>query len=434
MHAILPPARQAISPAAHYATKGPLGFLARNRYQLLGAVIVAVVLPALLRSEFAFLDASLDAATATTLGTGIAVLGGAYVLRRITIYHGAQALAYVFPVFFAAFMLVVLVFFFSRIDYARGQYLMSFVLAVGWFLFATRIERRVRRPGFLLLPFGNTENLLAWPGADWRIARSPDEQPTGISGVVADLRSDLDPKWQQMLARSALRGVPVYHSKQLAEFLTGQVEIEHLSENNLGSLIPSSLYTKAKRLADLAFALLVLPLAFVVCAPIALAILILDGRPIFFRQERIGFRGEVFVVLKFRTMRLAQEQHGRHFTIDGDPRVTPLGRLLRRCRLDELPQILNILRGEMSWIGPRPESLPLAQWYESKIPFYSYRHIVRPGISGWAAVHQGNVAEIDAASRKLQYDFYYIKHFSLWLDMLIFAKTLRVMLTGFGSR
>jgi lipopolysaccharide/colanic/teichoic acid biosynthesis glycosyltransferase len=123
-----------------------------------------------------------------------------------------------------------------------------------------------------------------------------------------------------------------------------------------------------------------------------------------------------------------------HFTIDGDPRVTRLGAVLRRFRIDELPQIWNIVRGDMSWIGPRPEARALAEWYEDQIPFYSYRHIVRPGISGWAAVNQGNVAEIDAATAKLQYDFYYIKHFSLWLDLLIVAKTVHTVLTGFGAR
>ena len=137
-------------------------------------------------------------------------------------------------------------------------------------------------------------------------------------------------------------------------------------------------------------------------------------------------------MLKFRTMR-PQAEEGSHFTTENDSRVTRVGRFLRRYRLDELPQIVNILKGEMSWIGPRPEALPLATWYESEIPFYAYRHIVRPGITGWAQVNQGNVAEIEAATSKLHYDFFYIKHFSFWLDILIAAKTVRTVLTGFGA-
>jgi len=111
-----------------------------------------------------------------------------------------------------------------------------------------------------------------------------------------------------------------------------------------------------------------------------------------------------------------------------------VGGFLRRVRLDELPQIFNVLRGEMSLIGPRPEAVPLSRWYESELPFYFYRHIVRPGISGWAQVHQGHVTDLDAVHQKLTYDFYYIKNFSAWLDILIALRTIPTMLSGFGSK
>src|SRR5207248_1325540 len=125
---------------------------------------------------------------------------------------------------------------------------------------------------------------------------------------------------------------------------------------------------------------------------------------------------------------------GDDYTIADDTRITRVGRFLRQYRIDELPQILNILRGDMSWIGPRPEAISLAEWYQSEVPFYVYRHIVRPGISGWAQVHQGNVAAPDAARLKLEYDFFYIKHFSFWLDAVVVIKTPRTILTRFGSR
>ena len=112
----------------------------------------------------------------------------------------------------------------------------------------------------------------------------------------------------------------------------------------------------------------------------------------------------------------------------------PLRRFLRRTRLDELPQILNILAGDMSWIGPRPEAIDLSTWYEAEIPFYSYRHIVRPGITGWAQVNQGHVADLAEINMKLQYDFFYVKNFSAWLDILITMRTVVVMLNGFGSK
>ena len=117
-----------------------------------------------------------------------------------------------------------------------------------------------------------------------------------------------------------------------------------------------------------------------------------------------------------------------------DARITRIGTFLRRTRIDELPQILNILRGEMSWIGPRPEALPLSRWYEAELPFYHYRHIVRPGITGWAQVNQGHVTALNDALEKLHYDFYYIKNFSPWLDFIIVMRTLTIVVTGFGAR
>ncbi|HEY1121905.1 MAG TPA: sugar transferase, partial [Haloferula sp.] len=159
--------------------------------------------------------------------------------------------------------------------------------------------------------------------------------------------------------------------------------------------------------------------------------------PAIFRQERIGFRGIPFTVYKFRTMidgAAARPTIDGAITREADPRITRLGSFLRRSRIDELPQIFNILRGEMSWIGPRPEAAPLSHWYEGELPFYRYRHIVRPGITGWAQINLGHVAEIDEVNQKLHYDFYYIQNFSPWLDIVIVLRTCGIMFTGFGAR
>jgi lipopolysaccharide/colanic/teichoic acid biosynthesis glycosyltransferase len=295
------------------------------------------------------------------------------------------------------------------------------------------IETHYRRPLLAVVPTGNFGMLTRLPEADWRILDDASGIPAGASGVVADLRADLSPEWEKLLARAALKGLPVYHSKHVAESLTGRVEIEHLSENSLGSLLPSSVYLKFKRLLDVVATLLVMPLV----APALLIVAILikreDGGPVLFCQPRVGLGGEVFTIFKLRTMKVDSEE-GRHFTEGDDPRITAVGRILRRYRIDELPQVFNILRGEMSWIGPRPEALPLSEWYEGQIPFYSYRHIVRPGITGWAQVQQGYAARIAAVTGKLHYDFFYIKHFSPWLDLLITVRTIRTILTGFGAR
>jgi lipopolysaccharide/colanic/teichoic acid biosynthesis glycosyltransferase len=221
------------------------------------------------------------------------------------------------------------------------------------------------------------------------------------------------------------------------ESLTGKVAIEHLSENTLGTLLPSSVYGRVKRAGDLLFCLLALPLIALILLVAAIAIRLDSRGPILFRQERMGYRGRPFSMLKLRTMRVqadTQDPRAAAITRGKDDRVTRVGRFLRRYRVDELPQFVNILKGEMSWIGPRPEAVPLSAWYEAELPFYRYRHIVRPGITGWAQVRQGHVAEVHEVQSKLHYDFYYIKHFSFWLDLLIVAGTARTVLSGFGAR
>ena len=243
-----------------------------------------------------------------------------------------------------------------------------------------------------------------------------------------------------MLADSALAGVPVYHLKQLLESITGQLEIEHISENSLGSLAPNEGYGKLKQLGDYIAAIVLLPVLTPLLLLVALAIWLDSRGSILFRQQRMGFRGKPFTVFKFRTMLPASGSYNgdqareRAMTQSDDHRITRVGRFLRRTRIDELPQVLNILRGEMSWIGPRPEAVTLSSWYERELPFYSYRHVVKPGITGWAQVNQGHVAEIGEVHYKLCYDFYYIKYLSAWLDALILFRTVRTVITGSGSK
>ncbi len=168
---------------------------------------------------------------------------------------------------------------------------------------------------------------------------------------------------------------------------------------------------------------------------VAIAIRLTSPGPIFHRQTRVGLNDSTFTVYKFRSMYVdAEARTGPVWATKDDPRITPLGKWLRRLRLDELPQLFNVLRGDMSLVGPRPERPEFVKSLTQTIPYYGYRHCVKPGITGWAQVNQGNVAEIAAATSKLHYDFFYIKHFSFWLDLLIAAKTVRTVLTGFGSR
>jgi lipopolysaccharide/colanic/teichoic acid biosynthesis glycosyltransferase len=256
------------------------------------------------------------------------------------------------------------------------------------------------------------------------------------NAIVADFSAKLPDEWEAFLADAALAGRIVYQVKQLSESLTGRVELEHLSENSFGSLVPAIGYFYLKGLADFIFALILLPFVLPLMLVVAVVIRVDSKGPVLFRQKRVGHAGRLITVYKFRTMRLvdAEDERSAAMTRDGDDRITGLGHVLRKLRIDELPQIINILKWQMSWIGPRPEAQVLSRWYTSEIPFYRYRHVVKPGISGWAQVNQGHVAEVTEVHRKLQYDFYYIKYFSPWLDVLIFFRTVKTILTGFGSR
>ena len=170
---------------------------------------------------------------------------------------------------------------------------------------------------------------------------------------------------------------------------------------------------------------------------IAVIIRLTSPGPAIFKHTRVGYRGQPFQAYKFRTMK--QRDHGdddieSQITLDGDPRITAVGRFLRRTRIDELPQLINVLIGQMSLIGPRPEAQALADWYNERLDFYEYRHVVRPGITGWAQVSQGHVTSIEEIFHKTQYDFYYIKNVSLSLDFLIALETLEIVFSGRGAR
>ncbi|MBW7897019.1 MAG: sugar transferase, partial [Opitutaceae bacterium] len=190
-------------------------------------------------------------------------------------------------------------------------------------------------------------------------------------------------------------------------------------------------FERFKRATDLVLAgtvlILVSPLLFV-CA---LAIKLDDRGPVFFTQTRIGKNRQPFRILKLRTMR-SDGAKGNRYTQPGDSRITRIGRLLRTTRLDEFPQLWNVLRGEMSMIGPRAEWDQLVQQYEQEIPCYHFRHLVKPGITGWAQVNYPYGANLEDTVRKLEYDLYYIRHFSFMLDAAIVLKTIHTMLFGRG--
>jgi lipopolysaccharide/colanic/teichoic acid biosynthesis glycosyltransferase len=409
----------------------------RTRLQLGVGLLLAVIIPFLVRYQFEYKIPDLDSLKNSLGGTAIALVAGYYGFRRVTTYPGVRASFHILPSFAISYGLVLAVFFFGRLNYSRVHFAASFMLSALWYYVVYFKLQRQQRLRVGVVPFGGVDHLFAIPDVSWiRLSRAGDRDG-GVDAIVADLHADIPDEWERFLADAAIDGMLVMHVKQLEESLTGRVAIEHLSENNFGSLIPGIVYGKIKRVWDLVVSIVVLPVLAPFLLLVGLVIRLDSPGPIFFRQERMGYRGKPFTMIKFRSMvhdRDVDDARSDAITRDGDDRVTRVGRFLRRYRIDELPQVINIVRGEMSWIGPRPEAVPLSRWYEKELPFYRYRHIVRPGITGWAQVNQGHVAEVEDVLWKLHYDFYYIKNFGFWLDILIIARTVRTVLSGFGAR
>jgi len=411
--------------------------LPRRRFQFAGAIAIGAFIPWIVRGLT--LPGSFTGPHGLNgLMGNIAAISIAFWCRlSLEVYPGIRRSYVILPAALTGHGLVVTWFLFTRFPYDRIAILLGFVLNVAWLYFAYLSVDRGTPRRIAVVPFGGVDRLSDVGGVHWVPLKRPNLRDcASCDAVVADFTADLPDEWEAFLADCAVAGRIVYQHKQLAESLTGRVELERLSENSFGSLVPARGYFHLKGLMDVALAVSLLPLVLPLMGIIAIAILIDDKQPVLFRQKRVGYGGEPITVYKFRTMRLVEHEDERAgaMTKDDDDRVTRVGRLLRRSRLDELPQIFNILLFQMSWIGPRPEAKILSNWYTSELPFYRYRHVVKPGISGWAQVNQGHVTDVSDVLFKLQYDFYYIKYFSAWLDLLILFKTVKTILTGFGSR
>lgn len=193
-------------------------------------------------------------------------------------------------------------------------------------------------------------------------------------------------------------------------------------------------YVVVKRIIDVSLSLGVLALGIPCWFLLAILIKVTSRGPVFFRQQRLGLYGQSFRIIKFRTMYLGAEDHcGPQWALKRDPRITRLGRFLRRCRLDEIPQFINVLRGEMSVVGPRPEREFFVRRLSHQIPDYLQRLQIKPGITGWAQVNHKYDETLDDARQKVLYDLYYVERMSLGLDIVIIMKTIIVIFTGRGS-
>ncbi len=372
----------------------------------------------------------------STIIVTICIFVVSILLDKLTKYPGQRALVVILPLLFVVSFLTSAILIIFRISYSVYQLSSSFFIGAIFFLVFQLYLTQKQKFTIAYLPFGrckefnqlnqaNLYNLYAL--TSFTLDKNPE-------AIVADLSSpEIEGNWQRFLAQQTIKGMPVYNYLQIYESLTGRSPIQYLYENDLGSLQPSQGYLWLKRWLDIGLVLLSLPIVLPIMLLTALLIKLGSEGKIIFVQERIGQAGKPFKMYKFRSMKVDTLNQKQPLTQLNDIRVTNFGRVIRKLRIDELPQFYNVLKGDMSLIGPRPELPSEVARLEQEIPFYIYRQIVKPGISGWAQVMQGE-GHVENIQTKLEYDFYYIKNFSITLDFLIVIKTIQTMLTGFGAR
>ena len=267
-------------------------------------------------------------------------------------------------------------------------------------------------------------------------SRPLEEIATGASVVVLDRVAQLDDGIVDQVARLHETGVRVRTLSLFYEQWLGKLPVAELERVSLMfdiGAVHRGRYNRLKRILDLAVCLLAMPV-FVAFVPIVtLGNIVANRGPLFYQQERVGLGGSVFQILKFRTMRPSRDgTMANEWTEARDPRITPFGRLLRRTHVDELPQLMNVVRGDLSIVGPRPEQPRYVHELSEKLPFYDLRHLVRPGITGWAQVKYGYAGSERDALEKLQYDFYYLRRQSISFDIRVIVRTLRSVVRSDG--
>ena len=248
-------------------------------------------------------------------------------------------------------------------------------------------------------------------------------------------RSEVFPLEQILDCKMA--GIRVIDAASFFEQQTGKIKIDALSPSTIvfaEGFIQAVLRSYTHRAFDVVVSVGMLLVTWPIMLATAVAIWLEDGLPVLYRQVRVGRDNRHFAILKFRSMSTDAERDGIRWAVAGDSRVTRVGRFIRKTRIDELPQLINVIRGEMSFVGPRPERPEFVAELEKKIPYYRVRHRVNPGITGWAQICYPYGASDRDALEKLQFDLYYIKNYSLFLDLMILIQTAQVILWGKGAR
>jgi sugar transferase (PEP-CTERM system associated) len=443
--------------AATIARLGPNDATLMLGYQQ-GAIKILVVSAAFIACMYYFdlYDSSVLSNRSEILGRLIAVLGTVCILLAF-LYYVYPALELGRGIFLIGFSLVAVVLWlwrrlFSAIN-SQPQFAERALIFGDGPLAASLLHELKSRPELGLrvvghvLPTSNGTNELHCEGRE-SIGDPPETVPGGeLSRVVkfhranrivvamGDRRGKLP---VELLLSLKSRGVRIQDGTDVYEAITGKVPIESL---RLGWLLFSPGFHLSrflliyKRLASILVSILGLLLSLPLLPFVVLAIKLTSPGAVFYRQKRVGRDGIVFDCYKFRTMRAnAEADRGPTWVGDDDPRITGVGRFLRISRLDEIPQLWNVLKGDMSLVGPRPERPEFVDWLTREIPYYYLRHTIRPGITGWAQVRYKYGDSIEDAKEKLRYDLFYIKNMSPGLDVLIFFDTTKTILSGRGAK
>jgi sugar transferase (PEP-CTERM system associated) len=259
----------------------------------------------------------------------------------------------------------------------------------------------------------------------------------GIDRVIVAMENRRGSMPIRELLELRLRGVVIEDAVTVLERLLGRLPLEGLPPSALiftdGFKI-GTMKLIIRRLVSLSAALTALLICLPLIPVLILAVRFSSPGPVFFHQQRVGLRGRLFTIYKFRTMRQDAEAHGAVWATRDDPRITPVCKFMRKTRLDEIPQLWNVLRGDMGFVGPRPERPEFVQLLSREIPYYDLRHMIRPGLTGWAQVRYQYGSTLEETKRKLEYDLYYLKHLSLGLDLMILFETVKTIVLRRGSQ
>jgi len=321
----------------------------------------------------------------------------------------------------------------GRLYFSRSILFSSFLVSIAFGLAIAWLESCRRPMKLAIIDPDSAGEANLW--LDRRIERipDPDRDLTGYDLVLVNFSTKLSGEWTQTISRAMVTGCRIRHIAEYVENVRGRVSIDHFMHDQLKAR-KTRAYQYGKRILDVFIVIVLLPVAL----PFVLfgmgLVFISMGRPIFFKQLRVGLGQKPFIMWKLRTMRTGPVIGRQVATQENDPRITRAGYFLRRYRIDELPQLWNVLKGDMSLIGPRPEQPGLSEFYNKEIPIFSYRCVVRPGITGWAQVSSGYAANLGESRSKLTYDLYYVKNISLALDLHIALRTVWTLICGEGVR